>query len=435
MNKSSPLMNPFASSPRFNMATPLSSSSSPLAFLDRDAQAQRALLGESVYLEESESPSSPLNTPSPTLDVLSPLSVASHLQDACDTFQVRDVNPFLDASWKTRSLNEADRKLPAPHSVCQPPYSLSVPDEPVQLVAKKTSPKRQTWSVPVTPEPSAATLLPTIQEAAPVALPSPPPALPPRRPVKNTSMNAVHTYELPPTALSSTSSSPSPSGSSQMRRRPSPFPLGPLPPPPPPRRARYEPKPHIVDLATEQFKLKTPTISTATTTQLQQERERQWHAWESERIRSLEMTKEAAKNNRVQAPSRNTVVVQEKSIPAPAPAPVVAAPTKKSSKRRWWCFGGGAVESDAEEVHEKEVVRSASRLSTVSIESDEEEDEEEWDEARNSAGITGYVSISRNISKDFSYLPVSTSLLGFACASRKKAGASRPRATLKKRVQ
>lgn len=387
-------MNPFASSPRFNMATPLSSSSSPLAFLDRDAQAQRALLGESVYLEESESPSSPLNTPSPTLDVLSPLSVASHLQDACDTFQVRDVNPFLDASWKTRSLNEADH-------------------EPVQLVAKKTSPKRQTWSVPVTPEPSAATLLPTIQEAAPAALPSPPPALPPRRPVKNTSMNAVHTYELPPTALSSTSSSPSPSGNSQMRRRPSPFPLGPLPPPPPPRRARYEPKPHIVDLATEQFKLKTPTISTATTTQLQQERERQWHAWESERIRSLEMTKEAAKNNRVQAPSRNTVVVQEKSIPAPAP--VVAAPTKKSSKRRWWCFGGGAVESDAEEVHEKEVVRSASRLSTVSIESDEDEDEEEWDEARNSAGITG--------------------LLGFACASRKKAGASRPRATLKKRVQ
>ena len=82
----------------------------PLAVQDRDVQVQRALLGESAYLEDTDSPCSPLNTPSPTLDGMSPLSAASHLQDACDAFQIQDVNPFLDASWKTRTLNEADRK-------------------------------------------------------------------------------------------------------------------------------------------------------------------------------------------------------------------------------------------------------------------------------------------------------------------------------------
>ena len=243
-------------------------------------------------------------------------------------------------------------------------------------------------------------------------------------------MNTTHTYALPQIALGSTSTS------SQMRRRPSPFPLGPVPPPPPQRRARYEPRPHIVDLATEQFGLKTPTISTtAATTQLQQERERQWQLWESERIRSLEMTKEAAKNNRVQTPSRNArpaVVVQEKPAPTPAPAP---APVKKA-KRSWWCFGG-AVESDAEEINEKAAVRSASRLSSISsVASEEDEDDsDEWDEARTANGATtGYVAFPQK-SQRFRFLPsLPASLLGFACSSRRKAGPTRQRATLKKRA-
>lgn len=143
------------------------------------------------------------------------------------------------------------------------------------------------------------------------------------------------------------------------------------------------------------------------------------------------MTREAAKNNRAQAPSRNssTAAVQEK----PAVVTPVTAPAKKASKRRWWCFGGGAVESDTEEIDEKVVARSASRLSSVSSISDDE-DEEDWEEARTTTGITGYVQFPLHSRESF-YLPIFSSLLGFGCASRKKAGSNRQRATLKKRAQ
>jgi len=98
----------------------------PLSNTDKDALAQKALLGESVYQLEDNTPSSPINTPSPSLDGLSPLSVASHLQDASDgPFQVKDINPFLDASWKSttsRMLDESDSESPDLVRVCQPQY-------------------------------------------------------------------------------------------------------------------------------------------------------------------------------------------------------------------------------------------------------------------------------------------------------------------------
>jgi hypothetical protein len=97
---------------KFNMTT-----------LDRDAQAQRALLGDIAYIAPS---SSPLTTPSPSLDGLSPLSVASHLQDAYSDgpFRVGDINPFLDAAWRNETESDFGEfvvwTVPTVR-VCQPP--------------------------------------------------------------------------------------------------------------------------------------------------------------------------------------------------------------------------------------------------------------------------------------------------------------------------
>jgi hypothetical protein len=193
----------------------------------------------------------------------------------------------------------------------------------------------------------------------------------------------MNSYPLPPASPTAT------------WRRPSPFPLGPVPPPLPPRRVRYEPQPHIVDVAVERFNINTRTISSPVVAStpasaLDQERQRQWQQWEAERIRSLEMTREAAKNNRVQAPSSTSSSSRTTS------SEVKASPrSTKKSKGKWWCFGAGAVESDHEDIDEKEYGnprrQSVSSLEAVDVDDDVEEDEEEWSEARG----TGYVFITR----------------------------------------
>jgi len=124
------------------------------------------------------------------------------------------------------------------------------------------------------------------------------------------------------------------------------------------------------------------------------------------------MTKEAAKNNRVQAPSsasssnRTTL-----SSVSPVKPPSV---TKKTKKSKWWCFGGGAVDSDNEEVldekrpYSNSKRRSVSSLSAIDVD-EADENEEEWNEARAASG---------------------TGLLGFSCSK----SSNRQRATLKKKT-
>jgi hypothetical protein len=413
--------------------------------MDRDVLAQRALLGEDAYLTELESPS-PLATPSPMIKQLSPLTVASHLQDL-------QHNPFLDeydAGREPLSVPAA-----APPSVKRDPtpphrsslrssstmtssglgldfqiddsrtsivsYIVNCPhDLPAPIERKEHSrPARQAL------EPASVTL-PTIQETDSSSPSS-------RRRTKPATMN---TYPLPPSSYVSSPASPTPTW-----RRPSPFPLGPVPPQLPPRRVRYEPQPHIVDVAVERFNINTRTISSSpvaskpatASSALDQERQRQWQQWEAERIRSLEMTREAAKNNRVQAPS-SSASSSNRTTSSVSEAKVTPASTKKS-KGKWWCFGGGAIESDHEEVNEKQQFgnpnrRSISSLEAVDVDEDVEEDEEEWSEARAASG-TGYVSSFDQTAQILIFrCPRLLSNFGFSCAK----SSSRRRATLKKKT-
>lgn len=277
----------------------------------------------------------------------------------------------------------------------------------------------------------AATLLP-IQED--ISRSSPPTS---RRRINNKQPAILNSYSLPPsTEMSSPSSS-----SSATWRRPSPFPLGPVPPPLPPRRARYEPPPHIVDVAVERFNINTRTISSPITTTtstspssaLEQERQRQWQQWEAERVRSLEMTREAAKNNRVQAPSSSssnrtttttTTAVSEKPLTSSSQS------TKKSKSKWWWCFSGGAVETDNEEVLDEKNNdgRSQSVASLDAIDVEEDADDEEWNEAR---VATGYVLFSQYGNYPFLQTSSLLSSFKFSCS---KSNNTRPRATLKKKT-
>lgn len=409
--------------------------------IDRDVLAQRALLGEDAYLSELESPS-PLATPSPMMKQLSPLTVASHLQDL-------QHNPFLDDYDTAREPGEscqpcqplsapAAAPLSVKRDVAHPPRSSlrsasTMTSSPLHdsrtsihiyypfLVL--THPKEHPLPARQAPrglslDPASATL-PTIQETISSS--------PSRR--RRTQPATMNTYPLPPSSYVNTPASPTPTW-----RRPSPFPLGPVPPPLPPRRVRYEPQPHIVDVAVERFNINTRTISSPVASTpasaLDQERQRQWQQWEAERIRSLEMTREAAKNNRVQASSsyaassdRTTSSVNEAKV----------SPAK--SKGKWWCFGGDALESDHEEVNEKQQYgnpkrRGVSSLEAVDVDEDAEEDEEEWSEARAASG-TGYVSSFDQTAQTLILRrPRLLSNFGFSCSK----SSSRRRATLKKKA-
>lgn len=294
--------------------------------------------------------------------------------------------------------------------------------------------RHQQQSVNLDQPAATATLLLPIQED--ISRSSPPTS---RRRINNKQPAILNSYSLPPsTEMSSPSSS-----SSATWRRPSPFPLGPVPPPLPPRRARYEPPPHIVDVAVERFNINTRTISspitstTSTTSSpssaLEQERQRQWQQWEAERVRSLEMTREAAKNNRVQAPSSSssnrtttttTTAVSEKPLTSSSQS------TKKSKSKWWWCFSGGAVETDNEEVLDEKNNdgRSQSVASLDAIDVEEDADDEEWNEAR---VATGYVLFSQYGNYPFLQTSSLLSSFNFSCS---KSNNTRPRATLKKKT-
>jgi hypothetical protein len=139
------------------------------------------------------------------------------------------------------------------------------------------------------------------------------------------------------------------------------------------------------------------------------------------------MTREAAKNNRVQAPSSST---SSSSRTSSSEVKVSPASTKKS-KGKWWCFGAGAVESDHEEIDEKQYGnpkrRSISSLEAVDVDDDVEEDEEEWSEARG----TGYVSLFHQTTRILIFSRHRLlSNFSFSCAKSR----SRRRATLKKKA-
>jgi hypothetical protein len=145
------------------------------------------------------------------------------------------------------------------------------------------------------------------------------------------------------------------------------------------------------------------------------------------------MTREAAKNNRVQAPSstsssnRTTSSVSESKV----------SPTStKKSKGKWWCFGAGAIESDHEEVNEKQEYGNPKRRSVSSLEAvdvddeDAEEDEDESNEARPTSG-TGYVSTFNQTTQTDMFRSIRLLCnFGLSCAKSN----SRRRATLKKKA-
>jgi len=371
--------------------------------IDRDVLAQRVLLGEEAYLSELESPS-PLATPSPMIKQLSPLTVASHLHDLQQNPFLDDYDAARDPLPATAPLAPLSVKRDAPQHHRSSVRSSSTMTSGLGLDIQIEESQRKGHTLPARQAPRGQTLesaLPTIEETHRSS--------PRRRRPQPVIMN---TYPLPPSSYVS---------SSPTWRRPSPFPLGPVPPPLPPR-VRYEPQPHIVDVAVERFNINTRTISAPVASTparapsaLDQERQRQWQQWEAERIRSLEMTREAAKNNRVQAPSstsssnRTTSSVSESKV----------SPTStKKSKGKWWCFGAGAIESDHEEVNEKQEYGNPKRRSVSSLEAvdvddeDAEEDEDESNEARPTSG-TGLLCN-----------------FGLSCAKSN----SRRRATLKKKA-